>query len=45
MPQAQAAWLAYIDTIWIYGLGCLAVVLLAFSAYTEARIGAAMGAH
>ena len=30
MLQAQAAWLAYIDTIWIYGLGCLAVVPLAF---------------
>jgi DHA2 family multidrug resistance protein len=30
LMQSQAAWLAYIDTIWIYGLACLAVVPLAF---------------
>jgi MFS transporter, DHA2 family, multidrug resistance protein len=30
MMQAQASWLAYIDTIWLYGLACLAVVPLAF---------------
>ncbi|HLH37905.1 MAG TPA: DHA2 family efflux MFS transporter permease subunit [Bryobacteraceae bacterium] len=30
MVQGQAAWLAYIDTIWVYGLVCLAVAPLAF---------------
>ena len=30
MMQAQASWLAYIDTIWLYALACLAVVPLAF---------------
>jgi DHA2 family multidrug resistance protein len=30
MMQAQAAWLAYIDTIWLYGIICVAVVPLAF---------------
>ena len=46
MLQAQAAWLAYIDTIWIYGLGCLAVVPLAFFMRRPKRgSGPAMGAH
>jgi DHA2 family multidrug resistance protein len=44
--QAQAAWLAYIDTIWLYGLGCLAVVPLAFFMRRPKRgSGPAMGAH
>jgi DHA2 family multidrug resistance protein len=30
LMQAQAAWLAYIDTIWLYGFACLSVVPLAF---------------
>ncbi len=30
LMQAQAAWLAYLDTIWLYGIICLAVVPLAF---------------
>jgi MFS transporter, DHA2 family, multidrug resistance protein len=30
MMQAQASWLAYIDTIWIYAIACMAVVPLAF---------------
>ena len=30
MMQVQASWLAYIDTIWLYALACLAVVPLAF---------------
>jgi DHA2 family multidrug resistance protein len=28
--QVQAAWLAYVDTIWIYALACLSVAPLAF---------------
>jgi len=30
LMQAQASWLAYIDTIWIYAIACIAVVPLAF---------------
>ncbi len=30
MMQMQASWLAYIDTIWIYAIACMAVVPLAF---------------
>jgi len=30
MLQQQAAWLAYVDTIWVYALACFAVVPLAF---------------
>jgi MFS transporter, DHA2 family, multidrug resistance protein len=30
MLQAQAAWLAYVDTIWLYSFACFAVVPLAF---------------
>ncbi len=30
LMQAQASWLAYIDTIWIYAIACMAVVPLAF---------------
>jgi DHA2 family multidrug resistance protein len=30
LMQAQASWLAYIDTIWIYAIACMAVAPLAF---------------
>jgi hypothetical protein len=30
LMQAQASWLAYIDTIWIYAIACIAVAPLAF---------------
>jgi DHA2 family multidrug resistance protein len=43
MLQAQASWLAYIDTIWNYALGCLAVVPLAFFMKRPTR-GAGPGA-
>ena len=46
MLGGQAAWLAYIDTIWIYGLGCLAIAPLAFLMRRPKRgSGPAMGAH
>jgi DHA2 family multidrug resistance protein len=46
MLGAQAAWLAYIDTIWIYGLGCIAIAPLAFFMRRPKRgSGPAMGAH
>ena len=46
MMQAQAGWLAYVDTIWVYGLLCLAVVPLAFFMRRPKRgAGPAVGAH
>ena len=30
MLQGQASWLAYLDTIWVYALACIAVAPLAF---------------
>jgi len=46
MLQTQAGWLAYIDTIWVYGVACLAVVPLAFLMRRPKRgAGPAMGAH
>jgi DHA2 family multidrug resistance protein len=46
MLQGQAAWLAYIDTIWLYALLCLAVVPLAFLMQRPKKgAGPAAGAH
>jgi MFS transporter, DHA2 family, multidrug resistance protein len=45
MMQVQAAWLAYIDTIWIYGLLCLSVVPLAFFMKRPKRGGRAGAMH
>jgi MFS transporter, DHA2 family, multidrug resistance protein len=40
MMQAQASWLAYIDTIWLYALVCLAVVPLPFLMQKPKKSGA-----
>jgi DHA2 family multidrug resistance protein len=46
MMQGQAAWLAYIDTIWLYAFICLAVVPLPFLMRRPKRGAApAVGAH
>ncbi len=46
LMQAQAAWLAYLDTIWLYGIICLAVVPLAFFMKRPKKGAApAAGAH
>jgi DHA2 family multidrug resistance protein len=46
LMQAQASWLAYIDTIWIYGIACLAVAPLAFLMKRPKKGGSAPeGAH
>ena len=44
LVQGQAAWLAYIDTIWLYGLICLAVAPLAFLMQRPKKGGAGPGA-
>ncbi len=46
MLQAQAAWLGYIDTIYIYAFACFAVVPLAFFMRRPKKgAGPAVGAH
>jgi DHA2 family multidrug resistance protein len=46
LMQAQASWLAYIDTIWIYAIACMAVAPLAFLMRRPKKGGKAPeGAH
>jgi len=46
LMQSQAAWLAYIDTIWVYAIACMAVVPLAFLMKKPKKGGSAPeGAH
>jgi hypothetical protein len=46
LMQAQASWLAYIDTIWIYAIACIAVAPLAFLMKRPKKGGSAPeGAH
>jgi len=45
LMQAQAAWLAYIDTIWLYGFACLSVVPLAFFMKRPKKTSGPMSMH